>query len=214
METKTLKATPRTQTGTRHARREREAGRIPAIIYGHKEDPEPIALVAHDVEVRLAHGARVLTLDVGGKQGQYLIKEVQYDYRSPVPIHLDLMRVDMDERVKVTVPVELRGTPKGVSEGGVLDQMLTEVEVECLVTQIPEMFRPLAAKLGMGDSLSIADLEVPRGVTINHDPEEKIAMVRLLVVEEPEAEEVAPEEEEAQPEVIGRAKEEQEEAGE
>ncbi|UCG15499.1 MAG: 50S ribosomal protein L25 [Phycisphaerales bacterium] len=210
MEPKILKAIPRPNRGTRHARRERAEGRIPAIVYGHNEAPEPISLVAHDVEVELAHGARVLTLDVGGEEGQYLIKEIQHDYRSPVPVHLDLMRVALDERVVVTVPIELRGTPKGVLDGGVLDHLLSEVEVECVVTDIPDAFRPLVTELTVEKSLTVADLEVPPGVTINHDPDDKIAMIRVLA-EVPEAEPVAAEEEAAQPEVIGRVKEEEEE---
>ena len=148
--------------GTRYSRRERKAGRIPAIIYGHKEDPEPILLDAHDVGVELAHGVHVLSVELGGNERQYLIKEVQYDYLASAPVHIDLMRVDLDERVTVRIPVELRGVPKGVSEGGVLDQLLAEVEVECVVTQIPESFRPLVTGLGVGETLFVRDLDLPR----------------------------------------------------
>lgn len=205
MEPNTLKAMPRTCLGTRHARRERDAGLVPAILYGHKETPQAVSLSAHDLAVQLAHGSRVLTLEMDGKEGQYLIKEVQHDYRHPVPIHIDLMRVAKNERVTVDVPIELRGTPKGVSEGGMLEQMLNEVEVECLVTQIPESFRPLVTELEVGASLTVADLEVPAGVVVKAAPDERIAMVRVLA-EELVAEEVEGEESPAQPEVISRAK--------
>jgi large subunit ribosomal protein L25 len=208
MDKTTLKAAARSRTGTRYARREREAGRIPAIIYGHGKEPEAVCLSAHDVEGELAHGTRVLHLDVDGREGQYLIKEVQYDYRGTVPVHLDLMRVDLDERVTVSVEVELRGTPKGVTDGGVLDQLLTEVEVECVVTQIPDTFRPVVTGLEVGQSLTVADLDVPPGVTIKRNLEDKVATVRMLVAE-PEPEQVVAEEEETQPEVIGRGREEQ-----
>jgi len=211
MKTRMLKATRRVQLGTRYSRRERKAGRIPAIIYGHKEDPEPILLDAHDVGVELAHGVHVLSVELGGNERQYLIKEVQYDYLASAPVHIDLMRVDLDERVTVRIPVELRGVPKGVSEGGVLDQLLAEVEVECVVTQIPESFRPLVTGLGVGETLFVRDLDLPPGVTIRNDPDDRIAMVRMLA-EEPEALEPALSEESAQPEVIGRAKTEEEPA--
>jgi len=211
MKTRMLKATRRVQLGTRYSRRERKAGRIPAIIYGHKEDPEPILLDAHDVGVELAHGVHVLSVELGGNERQYLIKEVQYDYLASAPVHIDLMRVDLDERVTVRIPVELRGVPKGVSEGGVLDQLLAEVEVECVVTQIPESFRPLVTGLGVGETLFVRDLDLPPGVTIRNDPDDRIAMVRMLA-EEPEALEPAISEESAQPEVIGRAKTEEEPA--
>jgi large subunit ribosomal protein L25 len=212
MDISTLKATPRTTLGSHAARRERERGRVPAILYGHKETPEPITLDAHDVEVALAHGARVLTLDLEGRQSQYLIKEVQHDYRSSIPVHMDLMRVAMDERVTVTVPVELRGTPKGAAEGGVLEQMLSEVEVECVVTQIPETLRVVVSNMAVNDVLFVRDLPLPPGVTIQHEPDERVATVRVLAEEAVSAEEGA--EESTQPEVIGRAKaEEEEESG-
>jgi large subunit ribosomal protein L25 len=214
METTPLTAIPREGTGTKVARREREAGRLPAIIYGHKETPEPVTLLAHDIEVQLAHGARVLNVDLNGRQGQYLIKEVQYDYKGTTPIHLDLMRVDLNEQVRVVVAIELRGTPKGLSDGGVLEQNLNELEVECLVTQIPETLRPLISHLGVNETLLVKDLELPEGVKSLHDPEERVATVRVLA-EEPEAEaEAVAEEEAAQPEVIGRRKEEAEESSE
>jgi large subunit ribosomal protein L25 len=212
MEISTLKAVLRTTLGSHAARRERERGRVPAIVYGHKENPEPITLDAHEVEVALGHGARVLTLDLEGRQSQYLIKEIQHDYRSPIPVHMDLMRVAMDERVTVTVPVELRGTPKGTTEGGVLEQMLSEVEVECVVTQIPDAIRAVVANLGVNDVLFVRDLQLPPGVTLHHEPDERVATVRVLA-EEPVAAEEGPAEP-VQPEVIGRAKaEEEEESG-
>lgn len=213
MENPTLKAIPREGTGTKVARREREAGRLPAIMYGHKENPEPVSLSAHDIDVQLAHGARVLTVDVNGRQGQYLIKEVQYDYRGSTPVHLDLMRVDLDEQVTVAVVIELRGTPKGLSDGGVLEQNLNQLEVECQVTRIPEKLRPLVSHLGVGDTLLVRDLELPEGVKPLHDPEERVATVRVLE-EEPEVEAEVAEGEAAQPEIIGRAKEEPSESSE
>lgn len=212
MEANTLKAAPRDSKGTKAARRLRASGKIPAIIYGHKQDPVPVSLDAHEVEVAISHGAHLLKVSLDGKEDQYLIKEIQRDYRSPVPVHLDLMRVSAHEKVTVTVPIELRGTPKGVAEGGVLEQLLPEVEVECTVTNIPEPFHPFVTELGIDDSLEVRDLEVPPGVTINHEPDEKVAIVRVLA-EEPEVEEGV-EEEEAQPEVISRAKEEGEEESE
>lgn len=118
METATLKASRRDKIGTKHTRRLREKGLLPAIIYGHGEDPESVSLPAHDVAVELHHGARVLKLALNRKTGQFLIKDIQYDYLGTTPIHLDLMRVDLDETVTVRVGIELKGTPKGVSEGG------------------------------------------------------------------------------------------------
>ncbi|MCK4660659.1 MAG: 50S ribosomal protein L25 [Phycisphaerae bacterium] len=206
MEQLVLKASRRTNLGTKHACREREAGRLPAIIYGHGEDPEPISLDAHDALLELQHGARVFNLELDGKQIQYLVKDVQYDYLDTNPLHVDLMRVKVGEKVHVKVGVELRGTPEGIAEGGVLDHPVSEVDVECLITQIPETIVAGVKHLKVGEALLAKDLELPAGVTLLTDPEERIAAVRVLaeeIVEEEAGEEAE------QPEVIGRAKEEE-----
>ena len=208
METATLKASRRDKIGTKHTRRLREKGLLPAIIYGHGEDPESVSLSAHDVEVELHHGARVLKLALNGKTGQFLIKDVQYDYLGTTPIHLDLMRVDLDETVTVRVGIELKGTPKGVSEGGVLDQPLADIEVECLVTNIPETLTPMVTHLGVGESLLVRDLDLGVGVKALADPDERVASVTVLAEEVEE--EKAPSEDEAQPEVISKGKKEEE----
>jgi large subunit ribosomal protein L25 len=210
METATLKASHRDKIGTNHTRRLREKGLLPAIIYGHGEDPEPVSLSAHDVEMELHHGARVLKLALNGKTGQFLIKDVQYDYLGTTPIHLDLMRVDLDERVTVRVGIELKGTPKGVSEGGVLDQHLADIQIECLVSDIPETLTPMVTHLGIGDSLLLGDLDLGPGVKALADPHERVASVSVLAEEIEE--EKAPSEEEAQPEVISKGKKEEEQA--
>jgi len=212
METATLKGTRRSKIGTKYARRLRAAGQLPAIIYGHQEDPVAIALPAHELEVELQHGARVLQVDLDESPNQYLIKSVQYDHLGTTPVHLDLMRVNLDERVTVKVGIELRGTPKGVSDGGVLEQNLNELEIECLVAQIPETLRPNVSHLEIGDALLVQNLELPEGVMPTAGPEEKVATVRVQA-EELEAEPEAEGAEAAQPEVIGRAKKEDEPGG-
>jgi large subunit ribosomal protein L25 len=207
METTTLTGENRNSVGTRASRALRERGKLPAVIYGHGETPESVALILHDVMVALSHGARTLEVDVNGKSGQYLIKEVQYDYMNHTPIHLDLTRVDLHERVKVRVGIELRGVPKGVSEGGTLDLHMADLEVECLVSQIPETLHPLVVDLGVGDSLLVKDLELPDGVTATSDGDERVATVRAVMEMEEEAE--ASEEVEgdsAEPERIGRVR--------
>jgi len=97
MEVAKLPAKRRTHLGSKHTRRVRQQGQIPAIIYGHNETPIPIAVDAHEVEVLLAHHSRVINIDLDNQQAQYLIKAVQYDHLDTTPIHLDLMRVNMDE---------------------------------------------------------------------------------------------------------------------
>jgi large subunit ribosomal protein L25 len=205
-----LKAETRTGSGTRDARAVRANGRIPAIIYGHGEDPVAITLDKHDLVVALDHGMRALKLDVGGKQDQCLIKEVQYDHLGIAPIHLDLTRVALDEKVQVQVGVELKGTPKGVADGGALEQNLTEIEVECLLHAIPETITHLVNDLGVDDSLFAKDLPLPEGVVLLTDGDERIATVRVVAEEEPEEEVEEGEEGGAEPERIGRVRAEDE----
>lgn len=211
MEQETLAAIRRNEHGTRVTRKLRASGRLPAVIYGHGEKPEHISLSQHDIEVALAHGARTLAVDMEGATTQYLIKVVQYDHLGAYPIHLDLTRFDLDERVKVKVGIELRGVPKGLTEGGVLDQILAEIEVECRVTDIPETLRPFVTGLDVGDSLLVKDIEWPPGVTPLADGDDRIAMVKALAIAAEEAEDGEEEEGGQQPELIGRAKKEDEE---
>ncbi len=207
MDVPTLQAETRTKLGTKHTRKLRAQGRLPGIIYGHGEAPETFSVSAHDVAMEMEHGARLVELNLGGKANQYLIKEIQYDHLGKDPIHMDLARVDLHERIRVRVVVELRGTPKGIHEGGILDQLLDNIEIECLASEIPQTLHPNVVELDVGDNLLVRDLELPEGVVAISDPEEKIAMVHLLSVAA-EAE-VKEEEEEAsdEPERIGRVAE-------
>ena len=214
MEKAKITAQPRTTRGTRVAKIQRAAGELPAIIYGHGQPPEAVTLHEHEVEVALAHGARTLEVELNGKTSQYLIKEVQYDHLGIAPIHIDLARVDIHEKVQVTVEIELRGVPKGLSEGGMLEQLLMELEIECAVSDIPNTLHPLINDLGLGDVLLVKDLELPPGVVALTNPEERVALVKA-VAEEPEEEEAEAAEGESpeEPERIGRVREEEEGGG-
>jgi len=212
MEAIKLKATRRSKMGTRIARELRAQGKLPAIIYGHGEAPEAVCLDRHDVEVSLSHGARTLDLELTGAAArQFLIKEVQYDHLDQTPIHLDLVRFDAQERVTVVVGIELRGTPKGASDGGILDQYMADIEVECRVSDIPETLNPFVTDLGLGDSLYVRDLALPPGVTAVPDGDERVATVQAPAAAEASEEGAAGEEQTAQPEVIGRARKDEEE---
>jgi len=199
-----LKAERRSQSGTRAARKLRNQGYVPAIIYGHKQEPKSVTLNRHDVSLELQHHHRLLDLNLEGKREQCLVKEVQYDYLGENIIHVDLARVDMDERVTVTVALELRGTPAGVSEGGVLNQLLSEVELECIVSNIPENIRVKIHDMAIGDSLTAGELELPEG-TILQTPAEAPVLIVQMAAEAPEEEAAAEEGSAAgaEPDVIG-----------
>ena len=207
----------RRQPGGRHANeRLRRRGLVPAVIYGHRQAPETVALSRHDLLLAIEHARHVIKLVIDGVEQQYLLKDVQYDHLQQTPIHADLMRVDPEERVAVKVALELRGEPKGLHEGGELIQLLTELEVECPLLKIPEVLRPRIDHLGVGESLHVRDIELPEGIVARNHPDDVVATVHLrrgvTVEAEEEAAEVA--EAAAEPEVIGRADKEQEGADE
>ena len=196
-----LKAQRREKAGTRASRRERLQGRIPVIIYGHKKEPVSVTLNYHALSMELQHHHRLLELELDKKREKVLIKAIQYDHLGDKIIHLDLTRVDLDEKVKVTVQVELKGTAAGAVEGGVLEQMHLEIELECLVTSIPESLRVMVTEMKVGDFLLAKDIELPEGTVLITDPETQIASLRVIaeVEEEDEAEGAG---DQAEPEVI------------
>jgi large subunit ribosomal protein L25 len=204
-----LTAKPRSELGTRANRRLREAGLLPGVIYGHKEAVIPVSLVRKEVVEYLNRGARLFDLSLDGKSERVLIKEVQFDHLGIEVIHVDFARVSLDEKVKVSVPVELKGTPKGEADGGVLQQIIAALDVECLVTEIPDAIRHNVAEMALNDVLHIRDLKLPTGVRALQDGELIVATVKeILEVVEP----VVEEEGAAEPEVIGRKPAEGEEA--
>ena len=133
-----LKAEIRQSTGTVKTVALRNAGGMPAVVYGHKKDPVSIALDAHEFVRALHHGHRIFEVDLGGTKETLLVKDAQYDHLGRNMIHADLVRVDLQETVTVAVPLELKGTPEGSHEGGIIDEHLDHLELECTVASIPE----------------------------------------------------------------------------
>ena len=209
----TLEAELREERGTKAARRLRRAGRLPVILYGHKEETVSLTVPRHAFEAALRTGSRMVDLLLGGRTQTALIKDLQFDALGDEILHADLMRVALDETVEVTVPVELAGTPAGVREGGTLDHLLHEVTVTCAATNIPEVIRVRVDGLGLGQTLHLGEVPLPPGVEAAEEPETPVAAVHppaALEEEEAALEEEGP----AAPEVIGREREEDEEEGE
>src|SRR5437588_12484323 len=125
----TVAARQRSELGSRANKRLRDAGFLPGVIYGHKEAVVPVTLPRKEVVGHLNHGAHLFDLAVDGRSEKVLVKEVQYDHLGIEVLHVDFARVSLDETVEVTVPLELRGEPKGEAEGGVLTQVISELEV-------------------------------------------------------------------------------------
>lgn len=206
MEMTKIKGQRRPGGGRNANERLRRAGMLPAVIYGHKQEPEHVALPKRDIEFALQAQAHVLELTLDGVKPQpLLIKEVQYDHLYRDPIHLDLMRVDPNERVKVTIPLHFIGTPKGVSDGGEMVTLISDLDVEAPVLAIPEEIRVNVADIAIGGHLYVKDLALPQGVTPAIDKDEQVCLVRTkreVAEAAPTAEGEAP----AGPEVIAKGK--------
>jgi large subunit ribosomal protein L25 len=202
-------AEPRTALGSRANKRLRDSGKLPGVIYGHKEAVVPITLPKKEVVNHLDHGTHLFALQVSGKSENVLVKDVQYDHLGLEVIHVDFARVDLNERVEVTVPLELKGEPKGEEEGGVLQQIVAELEIECLVTDIPHSIIHNVADMGLDSVLHIKDIKLPAGVKALQDEDLIVATVKEIQEEVPTE---AVEGEAAEPEVIGKKPEEGEEA--
>ncbi len=223
MATVSLSANSRDVTGKGAARTLRTQGQVPAVIYGHGRDPQPLSLNARDLDKMLSHiqaESTVIEVTVGGQTAKTLIREIQ---RHPIRrqiLHVDFQALVAGEKVTVSVPIVLTGIPEGVRlEGGVLDQTLREIEIEVDPSNIPDHIEYDVTNMVIGDSVHISDLKVPEGVEVLDDPETSVAVLAAprAVIEETVA--VAePVEGEAgavaEPEVIGRGKEDEEGEGE
>ena len=194
-----LDAVKRQTKGKNEARRLRAAGKIPATLYGAQkagEQPAPES-VAVDPKpfMRILHSASgfntLITLKVqGGANARVLVKNVQLDPISHHPLHADFYRVNMDRKIRVTVPVLLRGDSRGVKQdGGVLDFVHREIEVEVLPANIPDSIEVDVTDLGIGDSVHVRDLTANADWTPISDPDMMIVHVVIIKV----VEEVKPE---------------------
>jgi large subunit ribosomal protein L25 len=173
------------------ARQLRMAERIPAIVYGEGEESVPIALHGPAFEQmlrRISSGNQILDLEIAGREGapyQVLIKDVQ---RNPIDqkiLHVDLQHISMTHKVRVHVPIRVKGTAAGVKEGGILEHFLRELDVECLPSDIPEEFQIDVTELKRFDSVHVRDLAVPPNVHVHDAPERVIVTVAGKMKEEP-----------------------------
>lgn len=203
-----LQVKRRTETGSRAARRLRRQGQIPAILYGHGEENVPLTLSAAEVQAAVRHGARQVDLE-GDLQEKALIRELQWDTWGLEILHVDLQRVHAGERVTLEVAIHLRGDAPGAREGGHVEQLLHQVEVECSATEVPEELIVRINQLQLGQTLTVQDLAVPPGVKVLADPDTPV--VQCVAAEEVSEEELeAPSAAPTEPELIGRKKKEEE----
>ncbi len=200
-----LEAEVREQTGSKTVRKVREQGRIPAIVYGHKKEPAAISLDAHSFTEGLHHGHRLMDVRIGKKEEKTIVKELQYDHLGKNIIHVDLMRVNATEIVKVMVPIELKGIAAGTHESGIIEEHVDRLEIECKVIDIPETIVVSVKEVHVGDALHAGDVELPDGIKLSSSPE--MLLVTCHLVAAAKTTEQLEEETPVAPEVIGEPKE-------
>jgi len=212
-QTVALGAQRRTDTGKGAARQARLGGRIPAVIYGHGRDPEPLTLSAVELK-RALKGVEVSTavieLDIEGTGTKALVREIQrHPFKAEI-LHVDFLEIHAGEKLTLQLAVHLTGSPDGVRNGGgVLDQALREITIRVLPTDIPDRFDVDVTELRLGQSLHVSDLSIPNAEILTDGTKTVCSIVAPKVEEEPapgaEAE-ATPE-----PELIRKPKEEGEE---
>jgi large subunit ribosomal protein L25 len=166
-----LNAEPRTDTGKGASRRLRHAGKIPAIMYGGNKDPEALTLNHNEVIRNLEHEAfysHILTIKIGGSETRAVLRDLQRHPSKPFIQHMDLQRVSETEKIRMHVPLHFLGeeVAPGVKAGGMVSHEIIEVEVECLPKDLPEYIEVDISGMGVGDSLHLSDLAIPRGVDL------------------------------------------------
>ncbi|MFW5718619.1 MAG: 50S ribosomal protein L25/general stress protein Ctc [Halanaerobium sp.] len=217
MERHSIEAELRTETGKGAARKIRRNGLIPGVVYGRGNEPRSIKVDPLDIEKLLQSNA-IFDLTFVGEDGEgdeavVIIKDYQKDVIKQNLLHVDFQFISMDEKITVSVPMHLEGEAAGVRDGGVLQQLLREIEIDALPAEIPEEITIDISELEVGESLSVADLELPEGIDLVTDSDEVI--VTVVTPTELIEEEVEEEEEEfLEPEVIGEEEEEEAEGEE
>lgn len=199
-----IKAKKRTALGSRANARLRKTGAIPGVIYGHKQDNLSVEFGGKELLAHISHGAHVFNIDIEGKTESVLIKDAQFCPLGVSLLHVDFSRVDLNERVTVRVSIELKGEAKGEKDGAVLQQILSELEIECVVTEIPDAIYVDVSDMGKDSALHVSDIKLPAGTKVLNDATQLVAKCEEIVEHVDAA---ATAEGAAEPEVIGKKKE-------
>ena len=150
------------------------------MLFRSGQEAVAISLDLRTFVEMLHHGHRLLDVKIGKTSETLLVKALQYDHLGKDIIHADLIRVDLTEMVKVAVPIELKGTAKGTHEGGIVDEHLDHLEVECKVSDIPEFILVSIKELDVGDAIHAGDIELGEGIKLAINPETLVLTCHLV----------------------------------
>jgi large subunit ribosomal protein L25 len=201
-DTTSLRVARREPEGSRATRRLRRSGRVPGVVYGGGDEPITFAVEARVLRSALAHGGAVIDLSVeGGAAQPVVVKDEQHHPVTGSLLHVDLLRVRLDRPIEATTILELTGGDEapGVKEGGVLEQVTRELNIEALPTSIPDTIEHDVSAMEMNDTLTLAAITAPEGVTLLDDPDETV----IATLSPPRVEEEPEEELEEETELIG-----------
>jgi large subunit ribosomal protein L25 len=188
-----LTLAPREERGSRANRRLRREGLVPGVIYGQESDCVSFKVDARRLRVVLAEGHALFDVEVdGGGRQPVIVKDQQRDPVRGSVVHIDFLKVRLDEKIQTTVPLELEGAEEapGVKEGGVLEHVTRELNVEALPTEVPDRIVADVSGLGVAETLMLNSVTPPSGVELLDDPEETVVATITAPsrAEEPEAE--------------------------
>lgn len=172
------------EKGSKHAAQLREQGKIPAVVYGHKQEPVAVSVDLKSLVDGLHAGSRVFEIELEGAKDTVLVKDLEYDFLNKDVIHADLLRVNMNEKAHVSVPVKIKGEAKGVALGGILDVHLDQLDLNCPVVSIPEAIVIKVAGLGIGDAILAGSIALPAGAELLTDPSTVVVNCHMHVVKE------------------------------
>lgn len=177
-----LNAQARTLQGSGASRRLRRAGKVPGIIYGGTAAPQAIELDHNDLLLELkkeAFHASILVISVDGKKQQALLRDTQMHAYKPKILHVDFQRVSATEALHLMVPLHFinEETAPGVKlSGGLVNHVLTEVDVQCLPKDLPEFIEVDVGALEVGESIHLSELKLPKGVKLTHDDDDALVV--------------------------------------
>ena len=207
----TLSVFPRERTGSRYAQRDRAAGRLPAVLYGHGKQPMSISLDTKQALAFFHAGEKVFSINVEGeaKDQTVMLKDLQFDYMGNNLIHVDLARVDLNEEIIANIHVKIIGDAIGLkTAGAILTHPTIELSVRCTVATLPDYLEVDISELEVGQTTHAGQVIIPEGVTLLSDEDLAVAAISVTKVqEEPtEGEAEAVEGEAASPEVLSEKK--------
>ena len=203
----TLNCEVREKAGTAESRRIRKRGMVPANLYGHQEAAVMISVDHDSIKSMVYSGVHVFELS-GAATDLAMMREIQWDTFGTKLLHVDLLRVDRNEKVELDVPVEVKGTAPGVLAGGLLETPHHLLKVECAAYMIPSTIQVRVSELQVGDAIHVSDLEMPTGVVCLNDPGDVV--VQIVAAKEVSDDDLQTQDEGgAQPKLVGGEDEEE-----